>query len=388
MTLLHRGTLRLAAQRSGKWRAASQTFRSASTKASSTPGATLRTVAYAGVFAVSAGLFSIYYFDSRSAIHRYVLTPVLRNVCDAEAGHKLAVKALKYGLAAKDRVEDDPILRGEIWGQEVNNPVGVAAGFDKDGEAIDGLFDLGFSWVEIGSVTPKPQPGNPKPRVFRLEEDQAIINRYGFPSQGHSYVLSRLQERLPPYEPQAEQASLRKGDILAVNLGKNKESPADSIDDFVKGVNTFGPYSDVLVINVSSPNTPGLRGLQNRDSLEELLQGVTKARDALAPSPITSKRPKLLLKLAPDLNESQLVEIAEVIRQSKIDGVIVSNTTIQRPKHLINGVCMPNGFFANFLLTGVQPANRKPVDSQAHPSNPTLSLHSRPSVSNFQLQFL
>ncbi|TFK29743.1 dihydroorotate dehydrogenase [Coprinopsis marcescibilis] len=339
MSLLHRGSTRLLSGRPVSSRLVASSRRTASGSASSSPLAPLRTALYAGVFAVSAGLFSIYYFDSRSAIHRYVLTPVLRKAFDAETSHKLAVKVLKYGLSPKDRGVDDPVLRGEIWGEEVSNPVGVAAGFDKDGEAVDGLFDLGFSWVEIGSVTPKPQGGNPKPRVFRLEEDQGMINRYGFPSQGHSYVLSRLQERLPhsePYDATSERASLRPGDFLAVNLGKNKESPADSIEDFVKGVKTFGPYSDVLVINVSSPNTPGLRGLQNRDQLQHLLQGVTAARDNLALSPLTANPPKLLLKIAPDLDEDQLADIADVILKSKIDGVIVSNTTIQRPKHLMN----------------------------------------------------
>ncbi|RXW22129.1 hypothetical protein EST38_g3718 [Candolleomyces aberdarensis] len=337
MSLLQKGSARLLAKRPPVPRyCISVPTRPASSQASSPAASNARTLLYAAVFTASAGLFTIYYLDSRSALHRYVLTPAIRGLFDAETGHKLAVKALKYGIAAKDQVEDDASIQGEIWGQAVNNPVGVAAGFDKDGEAIDGLFDLGFSWVEIGSVTPKPQPGNPKPRVFRLEEDQAIINRYGFPSQGHAFVLSRLKERLPQFFTESKPASLRPGDLLAVNLGKNKDSPADSIDDFVAGVKSFGPLSDVLVINVSSPNTPGLRGLQNKDHLERLLAGVTKARDELEPSSLTSRRPKLVLKLAPDLEEDQLIDIADVVQQAKIDGVIVSNTTIQRPKHLVN----------------------------------------------------
>jgi len=190
--------------------------------------------------------------------------------------------------------------------------------------------------VEIGSVTPKPQQGNPKPRMFRLEEDKAVINRYGFPSQGHAFMLSRLKERLPNWEIEFEHASLRPGDLLAVNLGKNKDSPADSIDDFIAGVKTFGPYSDVLVVNVSSPNTPGLRGLQNKEHLEGLLKGVTEARDELKPSHITAKKPKLILKLAPDLDEAQLIDIADLVQKANLDGVIVSNTTIQRPKHLVS----------------------------------------------------
>jgi len=172
--------------------------------------------------------------------------------------------------------------------------------------------------------------------VFHLPEDSGLINRYGFPSQGHVAVLSRLRARIPSFLAGSERAALRDGALLAVNLGKNKDSPTDSIDDFVAGIRAFGPYSDVLVVNVSSPNTPGLRGLQNRDALEKLLAGVTQTRDELPVSPITAKKPKLVLKIAPDLSETQLIEMAEVIRKSNIDGVIVSNTTIQRPSHLLN----------------------------------------------------
>ncbi|KAI6113183.1 Dihydroorotate dehydrogenase-domain-containing protein [Pisolithus croceorrhizus] len=299
---------------------------------------TLRTTSYTVLFAVSAGLFAAYYLDARSAIHRYVLTPVLRYTFDAETGHKIAVKVLRSGLGPRDIVKDDDVLRSEIFGFDVSNPVGLAAGFDKDGEAIDGLFNLGFSWVEVGSVTPKPQPGNPRPRVFHLPADSALINRYGFPSQGAAAVVSRLRARIPTFYDvnEASTGALRSGAVLAVNLGKNKTSPADSSEDFVSGVNTFGPYADVLVVNVSSPNTPGLRGLQNRELLESLLKDVVEARNALEPSPVTSRRPRLVLKVAPDLEEPQLAEMAEVIRNSDIDGVIVSNTTVARPSSLID----------------------------------------------------
>ncbi|KAK0187231.1 Dihydroorotate dehydrogenase-domain-containing protein, partial [Armillaria mellea] len=196
-----------------------------------------------------------------------------------------------------------------------------------------GPFDLGFSWVEVGSVTPSPQPGNPRPRFFHLPEDSAVIDRYGFPSQGTMSVLNRIRARLPTFlQEDNDTASFRSGSVLAVDLGKNKSSPADSIQDFVDGVRMFGSYSDVLVANVSSPTTPGLCGLQGRDTLQTLLEGVTKARDDLPPSTVTSApKPKLVLKIAPDLNEPQLIEAAEVIRNSHIDGVIVSNTTISRP---------------------------------------------------------
>ncbi|KAH9829963.1 dihydroorotate dehydrogenase [Rhodofomes roseus] len=317
----------------------------------SSPAATsglfsLRSGIYASVFVVSTGLFVAYYVDSRAAMHRYVVMPVLRTLLDAETSHKLALRVLGSGLAPRDTQKDDERLRTSLWGEELSNPLGMAAGFDKDGEATDGLFNLGFSWVEIGSVTPRPQPGNPKPRVFRLPSDEAIINRYGFPSDGHTAVLARLRARLPlfqdPDAAAAQHASLRPDALLAVNLGKNKSSPADSIDDFVQGVHMFGPYADVLVINVSSPNTPGLRSLQTRALLERLLDGVGRARDELlVPSEASgttastgTTKPKLVLKIAPDLDEAELAAIAGAVRSSGVDGVIVSNTTIRRPKEL------------------------------------------------------
>ncbi|KAK6992214.1 Dihydroorotate dehydrogenase [Favolaschia claudopus] len=300
----------------------------------SPPRTPVRNALYGTIFVLSSGLFAIYWLDARSAIHRYAIPPLLRATLDAETSHKAAVKVLKSGLAPRDPIQDVQSLKAELWGQEIANPVGLAAGFDKNGEAIDGLFNLGFSWVEIGSVTPKPQPGNPRPRVFHLPADSSVINRYGFPSDGHTAVLSRLRSRIPRFNSdESESAAFRPGAVLAVNLGKNKESPPESVDDFVAGVRSFGPYSDILVVNVSSPNTPGLRGLQHRDLLETLLAGVTRARDEL---PAATKKPKLVLKIAPDLNESQLVEIAEVVANSKLDGVIVSNTTIQRPSSLID----------------------------------------------------
>ncbi|KAG8939318.1 Dihydroorotate dehydrogenase (quinone), mitochondrial [Tulasnella sp. 408] len=257
---------------------------------------------------------------------------------DPEAGHKFAVKALASGFAPRDMAKDDEALAVELWGHRLSSPVGLAAGFDKDGEAIDGLFNLGFSWVEVGSVTPKPQEGNPKPRVFHLAEDSAIINRYGFPSQGHAIVLSRLRSYVATHPPSAVTPS-----ILALNLGKNKSSAPDSTTDFLTGVAKFGPLVDVLVINVSSPNTAGLRALQGRGVLEELLSEVIKARDAL-PKRSTDEwkweKAKIVVKIAPDLSEKEVQDIAEAVKLSGVDGVIVSNTTIQRPATLnsINAV--------------------------------------------------
>jgi len=199
-----------------------------------------------------------------------------------------------------------------------------------------GLFGLGFSWVEIGSVTPKPQSPNPAPRVFRLPEESAIINRYGFPSDGSALVGSRLRSFISLHR--APYASK----ILAVNLGKNKTSAPDSVDDYLNGVQHLGPFADVLVINVSSPNTPGLRGLQSRDLLIGLLNAVVKERDELPARPVGSngikwERPKIVVKIAPDLSITDVEGIAEAVRETGVDGVIVSNTTVQRPVSLQSG---------------------------------------------------
>jgi len=212
--------------------------------------------------------------------------------------------------------------------------VGVAAGLDKQGECVDGLFDLGFSYVEIGSVTPEPQVGNDRPRYFRLSSDHAIINRLGFPSDGAAVVCRNLQNRvrnffvktstnLTPDTPR----SLNPNKMLAVNLGKNKDTPiADAGEDFLKGIRVFAPYADVVVINISSPNTPGLRTLQTSSYLENLLSSIRSEISKLA-----QPQPRLVVKIAPDLNVSGIKEIARIIVQNGIDGVIVANTTVQRP---------------------------------------------------------
>lgn len=198
----------------------------------------------------------------------------------------------------------------------LKNNIGIAAGFDKNGEAVEGLDKLGFGFVEIGSVTPLHQAGNQKPRVFRLEADEAVINRYGFNSDGHEKVWHNLQQL---------RANRRFDGIIGVNLGKNKSSE-DANKDYVDGVKLFAPVADYLVINVSSPNTPGLRQMQQKDSLKDLLSEVVKANRSLDfPKPI-------FLKLSPDLTEAELKDICTIIKKKecKIDGLIVSNTTVDR----------------------------------------------------------
>ncbi|KIM53238.1 hypothetical protein SCLCIDRAFT_1158453, partial [Scleroderma citrinum Foug A] len=231
-------------------------------------------------------------------------------------------------------MKDDGILWSEIFGLEVSNPVGLAASFDKHGEAIDRLLNLGFSWVEIGSVTPKLELTLDSLEILvHLPVDAALINWYGFNSEGATAVLAHLHQRIPVFNDisKLSTSSLRSGAVLTVNLGKNKVSSANPSEDFITGIKTFRPYADVLVINVSSPNTPGLCGLQNWELLESLLRNVVKVQNELPPSLIVIHRPCLVLRIALDLEELQLTEMAEVIRDSDIDDIIISNMTIAWP---------------------------------------------------------
>lgn len=293
-----------------------------------------------GAVAVSA--FTYYAFDARAGFHEYVLCPLIRSFTDAETGHILGIKLMKYGVApslrSKDiRLEDElsPLLGVDVFGTRLNHPIGLAAGLDKDGEAIDSLFDTGFSYVEIGSITPEPQPGNPQPRFFRLPRDDAVINRYGFNSTGHFSVVATLAKRLSAKigghsEPEAN--SFRDGKLLAINLGKNKTG--DEVEDYIKGVQRLGPYADVLVVNVSSPNTPGLRDLQSELKLTNLLTAVVSEKEKLGANKL-GKKPPVMVKVAPDLSEPEIESIANSAKQAKVDGIIISNTTIQRPKGLL-----------------------------------------------------
>lgn len=277
----------------------------------------------------------IYCFDARSSIHEYVFCPIVRAVTDAENGHKLGIWLMKNGLSPRLYRDEDPdFLNVSVFNKKLSNPIGVAAGLDKNGEAIDPLFSSGFGYVEIGSITPLPQPGNPQPRFFRLSNDDAVINRYGFNSDGHDSVLVRLKKRLckfvEEYEGGCYNLSLKKDRLLGINLGKNKNG--DEVEDYLKGVENFNPFADVLVINVSSPNTPGLRNLQSSDKLTHLLTSVVSKRDSLIKK--DNKTTPILVKIAPDLDESEIKSIIESAKQSKINGVIISNTTIQRPATL------------------------------------------------------
>ena len=270
------------------------------------------------------------------------LSPLMRLV-DAETAHELGIELLARGVAPLEMRADDERLQVTLWadprrpgrrdGLRFPNPVGLAAGFDKDAKAFPALLGAGFGYVEIGSVTPKPQPGNPKPRVFRLPEHAAVINRYGFNSEGHAAAEARLRAyrenrgTLSRADAEDEDAS-RARPPLGVNLGKNKRTPeALAFEDYVKGVRALGQHADYLVVNVSSPNTPGLRDLQSKKFLETLMRRVRAARDALP----GGHRPPVLLKIAPDLSDGDVRDVASAARNAKVDGIIVSNTTVARP---------------------------------------------------------
>ncbi|KAM8704212.1 hypothetical protein ACLKA7_008760 [Drosophila subpalustris] len=261
--------------------------------------------------------FGITVYQNKDHLFRTFVMPAVR-LLPAETSHNLAVMACKYRLYPASDYMDDMNLHNSFFGRLVSNPIGIAAGFDKNGEAICGLKDLGFGFIEIGSVTPLAQEGNPKPRVFRLINDRAIINRYGFNSDGHDVVAERLHKLREREDFNA---------VIGVNLGRNRDTQTP-INDYVSGVKTFGPVADYLVVNVSSPNTHGLRDLQSKAKLTELLEAVNHARAGLK----NYEKVPILLKLSPDLDLDDMKDIVEVINKKscRVDGLIVSNTTVAR----------------------------------------------------------
>jgi dihydroorotate dehydrogenase len=237
---------------------------------------------------------------------------------DPETAHRLAIRTLASGLVRLPPLRPDPRLSVSAFGLGFANPLGMAAGFDKDAEVPDALLGLGFGFVEVGTVTPRPQAGNPRPRVFRLTPDRALINRLGFNNGGHAAARARLAAR-----PRGSGAD----GVVGVNLGANKDA-ADRIADYVAGIDAFADLATYFTINVSSPNTPGLRSLQEGDALAELLARTTAARDAAADR--TGRRVPLLLKVAPDLDTAAIAAMAGRIAASSVDGLVVSNTTLAR----------------------------------------------------------
>ncbi|MDR7033175.1 quinone-dependent dihydroorotate dehydrogenase [Mesorhizobium sp. BE184] len=231
---------------------------------------------------------------------------------DPETAHGLSIAALKCGVPVAARPPRDTRLNVDICGMSFPNPLGMAAGYDKNAEVPDGLLSLGFGFAEVGTITPLAQPGNPKPRIFRLEQDDAVINRLGFNNEGHDAAKARLIAR-----------KSRPG-IVGVNIGANRDS-TDRVGDYEKGVTCFAPLASYLTVNISSPNTPGLLGMQAREQLSELLSRVMAARAA------ASTQPPVFLKIGPDLSEAEMQDIAAEVLEQRLDGVIVSNTTTTRP---------------------------------------------------------
>mmetsp|Transcript_36089 Transcript_36089/g.102165 ORF Transcript_36089/g.102165 Transcript_36089/m.102165 type:complete len:408 (-) Transcript_36089:114-1337(-) len=256
--------------------------------------------------------------------------PLVRAVLDAETSHALGILSAKMGLFPVDKRPYPKSLQTEVWGKKFPNPLGVAAGFDKDAEVIAPLFKLGFGFVEIGSVTPLPQPGNPKPRIFRLPELKSVINRCGFNSKGADVAA----ENLKSFAASRDQLPEGLSGVLGVNLGKNKATE-DAAADYEIGIAKLGEFGDYIVINVSSPNTPGLRTLQGRKELEALIRRVQEQQGKQPWAPPNSGKTvgstPILVKIAPDLEDRDRQDIAEVCLKLHVDGLIVSNTTLQRP---------------------------------------------------------
>ena len=237
---------------------------------------------------------------------------------DAEQAHNLSLKVLKYGLLPTPSAAPDPILGSTVFGLNFPTPVGLSAGYDKNAEALDPLLNLGFGFVEAGSVTPRPQAGNPKPRIFRLREDNAIINRLGFNNRGLEVAAANF-------------ARHRSAGIVGANLGANMDS-SDRMHDYVLGMQKLAPLVDYVTINISSPNTPGLRTLHGKEELEDLLGRLNEARANIVKQG-TAWFP-LLLKIAPDLTDEDKADIAFAALEFSLDGLIISNTTITRPNGL------------------------------------------------------
>lgn len=246
----------------------------------------------------------------------YPLIKPLLFMQDPEAAHERTIKLLSLGLGPRASEPDDPILKTTVCGLEFPNPIGLAAGLDKQASAIDAFMNFGFGHVEVGTVTPLPQSGNPRPRMFRVPEANALINRFGFNSVGADVVAERMKAW--------RENPRRTRNPVGINLGKNKDS-ADDAADYIAGLIKLAPYADYVTINISSPNTAGLRDLQRRERLAELLGAVMEARAIHAP------RLPIFVKIAPDLTDAQQEDIAAIAVSSGVHGIIVGNTTVTRP---------------------------------------------------------
>ncbi|KAI0478417.1 FMN-linked oxidoreductase [Xylariaceae sp. FL0804] len=332
--------------------------RMASTTSSATgarPLTTLRTAVFATSLVASGAALYVYMTDTRAFVHRYVVPPLLRALHpDAEEAHNAAVAAMRQlydlGLHPRERGVDDPDLAVPVWGQQwLANPIGISAGLDKHAEVPDALFALGAAVVEVGGCTPRPQDGNPRPRMFRVPGLDGLVNRYGLNSDGADAMALRLQQRVRRFARSAglglseadvldgaagvPPGSLAPGRLLLVQVAKNKETDERDVeavrDDYVYCVNRLARYADVLVVNVSSPNTPGLRDLQAVEPLTRILGAVVD--EARRTDRRGGARPRVMVKVSPDEDEDAQVEgIVQAVWASGVDGVIVGNTTKRR----------------------------------------------------------
>ncbi len=233
---------------------------------------------------------------------------------DPELAHSLAIKALKTNLFLKQKISDEAVLKSTLFGKEIRNPIGIAAGFDKDAEVYNSLFNLGFGFVEVGTVTPLKQYGNKKPRVFRLENDKALINRLGFNNSGSDVISNRIKKNKPI-------------GILGVNIGPNWDSE-DRVGDYIIGLNKFHKLADYITINISSPNTENLRDFHNLDELGNLLDKIFAEKNKL------SSEIPIALKVSPDISNRIVKDISKILIQYKVDALIVSNTSDQNRDNL------------------------------------------------------
>jgi dihydroorotate dehydrogenase len=331
-------------------------------------GTRTKNLVYGTILALGSTFGYLYVTDTRASIHEWLIVPALRQIYpDGEEAHHAGTHMLKvlhsFGMNPRERGVADSRgdLAVEVFGHTLNNPIGTSAGIDKGAEVPTPLFELGAGVVEVGAVTLLPQEGNPKPRVFRLPSQNALINRYGFNSEGAELVASRLRQRVREFayhsglgiDEEAEQrvldgqagvppGSLLKGRLMAVQVAKNKTTSETDIDavvrDYATSVGHVGKYADILVVNVSSPNTPGLRTLQNVEPLTRLLSGVVGAVNKID----RKIKPAIMVKVSPDEDsEEQIAGICEAVWNSGVDGVIVGNTTKKRPDPLPRGYLLP-----------------------------------------------
>ncbi|KAE8146093.1 dihydroorotate reductase pyre [Aspergillus avenaceus] len=367
-TVLHRqhalfrqGSLRYASDTAAE---AKETVKEAPKKA----GRGLRRKVLGTSLALTLLVGYLYGTDTRASVHRYGVVPLIRLLYpDAEDAHHIGVDSLKtlyqYGLHPRERgnQDGDGVLATEVFGYTLSNPIGISAGLDKHADIPDPLFEIGPGIVEVGGTTPLPQEGNPRPRVFRLPSQKAMINRYGLNSKGADHMAEVLQQRVRDYayahgfgahelaeqrvlngEASVPPGSLREGRLLAVQVAKNKATPDGDIDaikrDYVYCVDRVAKYADILVVNVSSPNTPGLRDLQAAAPLTAILKAVVGS----AKSVERKTKPFVMVKVSPDEDSDEQVSgICEAVWGSGVDGVIVGNTTNRRPDPLPKGVALP-----------------------------------------------